>query len=289
LAANDKINSKNNPSLKNSSSIYSGTTDLLEQKAWMEDYAFHNKGHRAKWKDRADMEMWVTPSVGYRNWSNNTNEAAAMAYTANNASAAGKSVDQKPSLNLEAGVGIGYSFAKNMKLKMGVQMNYTSYGIRADQTNHPIATTLMLNDLSTGRPYLTTRTSTLSNSSGLQPITVHSTTYQVSVPVGLTVKLAGNEKMGWHAGATLQPSFVMGGMTNFISTDKSGYVSDATLLRRWNMSTGVETYLDYKMNGFSLQVGPQFRYQLFSTYTRKYTVNENLYNMGIKVGLVKNF
>ena len=95
--------------------------------------------------------------------------------------------------------------------------------------------------------------------------------------------------MEWHAGATIQPSFIFGGTTNFISSDYRSYVSDPSLLRRWNMNTGIETYVNYKMNGYTLQVGPQFRYQLLSTYTKKYTVNENLYNMGLKVGLVKNF
>jgi len=264
--------------------------DPNDQKAWMEDYALHNKAERKKWKDRVAMELYVTPSLGYRNLSNNiNNQAAAQGYAAPSGTSNNRTVSQKPSLNLEAGFDLAYSVAKNLRVKTGVQVNYTSYGINADQTNHPIATTLLLNDPNTGLPYLTARTSTLSNSSGLQPVTIHNTTYQISVPVGLAVKIAGNSKMEWHAGASIQPSFVFGGMTNFISSDYSSYVSDASLLRKWNMNAGVESYLSYKMKGFNLQVGPQFRYQLFSTYTKQYTNNENLYNVGIKVGLVKHF
>ncbi len=284
-AVNENIASKNSRPAINSQS-----QPIAEEKAWMEDYALHNKSKRAKWKDRVAMEIYATPSLGYRLLSSNIkDQAAASAYTSNNNSTISKTVSQKPALNLEAGVDFAYSFAKRLKLKTGVQLNYTSYGVHADETNHPILTTLMLNDPQTGRPYLTARTSTLSNSSGLQAVTVHNTTYQVSVPVGLALKLAGNNKMEWHIGASIQPSFVFGGLTNFISSDYNSYVSDPSLLRRWNMNTGVETYLNYKMNGFTLQVGPQFRYQLLSTYTKKYTVNENLYNIGIKVGLVKNF
>jgi len=264
--------------------------DPNDQKAWMEDYALHNKAQRKKWKDRVAMELYVTPSVGYRNMSSNINNpAAAQSYAAPSGSSNNRTVSQKPSLNLEAGFDLAYSVAKNLRVKTGVQVNYTSYGINADQTNHPIATTLLLNDPNTGLPYLTARTSTLANSSGLQPVTIHNTTYQISVPVGLAVKIAGNSKMEWHAGASIQPSFVFGGMTNFISSDYSSYVSDASLLRKWNMNAGVESYLSYKMKGFNLQVGPQFRYQLFSTYTKQYTNNENLYNVGLKVGLVKHF
>ena len=272
----------------NTASSNNTAVDPNEQKASLEDYALHNKSQRKKWKDRVAMELYVTPSIGYRNLSSNVkNQSVAQSFGAGNST--NRSVSQKPSLNLEAGFDLAYSVRKNLRVKGGVQLNYTSYGVNADQTNHPILTTLMLNDPYTGLPYLTSRTSTLSNSSGLQSVTVHNTTFQVSVPVGFAVKLAGNNKVEWHAGASIQPSFVFGGKTNFISTDYSSYVSDPSLLRKWNMNTGIETYLNYKMNGFNLQVGPQFRYQILSTYSKKYTVNENLYNVGIKVGLVKNF
>lgn len=288
-SATENLTVKNIPAVTAGNGNNNKKTVSTEEKAWMEDYALHNKPGRNKWKDRVAMELYVTPGMSYRNLSNNvTNEAAAQAY--NGASTPNsKSVSQKPGLGLEAGFGLSYSFAKNLRLKSGVQLNYTSYGINADQTNHPILTTLMLNDPNTGRPYLDARTSSLSNSSGLQSVTVHNNTFQISIPVGLAVKLAGNNNLEWYAGASIQPSFVFGGATHFISSDYSSYVSDPTLLRRWNMNTGFETYLNYKMRSYTLQVGPQFRYQLFSTYTKKYTVDENLYNMGLKVGLVKSF
>ena len=261
-----------------------------EDKAWMEDYALYNKLARKKWKDRVSMEVYATPSIGYRSTGSNMKEDASTASLVSNAGGgSNKTLNQKPALNLEAGIGLTYSFAKNLRLKGGVQVNYTSYGINADQTNHPILTTLMLNDPATGRSFLSTRASTLSNSSGLNPVTVHNNTYQVSIPVGVALKLAGNNKMEWYAGASLQPSFIMGGSTHFISSDYNSYVSDASLLRKWNMNTGVETYVNYKLGGYSIQVGPQLRYQLLSTYNNKATTSEKLYNMGLKVGLVKGF
>lgn len=262
-----------------------------EDKAWMEDYALHNRSVRKKWKDRVAMELYATPGIGYRHFSSNakTDAATTTLLASTGVTNTDKNVSQKPSLGLEAGFGLTYSFTKNIRLKGGVQLNYTSYGVNADQTNHPIQTTIMLNDPNTGRPYLSARTSTLSNSYGLQPVTVHNKTYQISLPVGVALKLAGNAKMEWYAGASIQPSFVFGGATHFISSDYNNYVSDISLLRKWNMNAGVETYLSYKLGAYSLQVGPQFRYQLLSTYTNKYTLNEHLYNMGLKVGVVKGF
>ena len=190
---------------------------------------------------------------------------------------------------METGVGLSYSLSRFIQLKAGIQLNYTSYGISADQTNHPILTNLLLNGPNTGNLFLAANTSTFSNSSGLQPVTLHNTTYQFSLPVGMAIKLAGNNNLSWYAGATLQPSFVIGGTANLISSDYKNYITDATLLRKWNMNTGFETYVNYKLGSYTLKVGPQLRYQLLSTYDSKYTFSEKLYNMGIKVGVVKGF
>ena len=190
---------------------------------------------------------------------------------------------------METGLGLSYSLSRFIQIKAGIQLNYTSYGISADQTNHPILTNLLLNGPNNGNLYLAANTSTFSNSSGLQPVTLHNTTYQFSLPVGMAIKLAGNKNLSWYAGATLQPSFVIGGTANLISSDYKNYITDATLLRKWNMNTGFETYVNYKLGSYTLRVGPQLRYQLLSTYDSKYTFSEKLYNMGIKVGVVKGF
>jgi len=101
--------------------------------------------------------------------------------------------------------------------------------------------------------------------------------------------LWGNDKLAWYTGATIQPTFVAGGKAYLISADRNNYVADPSLIRKWNLNTGIESYITYKFDGFSLQAGPQYRRQLMSTYYNKYTVNEKLSNVGIKLGLIKNF
>jgi hypothetical protein len=267
-------------------------TITTEDKVWMEDYAFHNKSRRKQWQDRTASEIYFTPSVGFRNFSNNSsvdvNTANSFAGTPLNGSL-NDAVNQKPGLGLEIGAGLVYNAAKNIRLKIGVQANYTSYVINASETNHPTLTNIMLNDASTGYPYMVSRASTLSNTSGYKGSHIPNTTYQLSLPVGFALKLAGNSNLEWYAGATIQPTFVFGGKANLISFDRKNYVKDASLIRQWNLNSGIETYIHYKFAGSTLQVGPQFRYQLGSTYSKKYTLNENLYNVGIKVGLLKNF
>jgi len=265
-------------------------TMSAEDKSWIEDYAFHNKSKRKKWQDRTTLELYITPSVGYAKLSNDPKYNMPAAAPSLSAGAdANETVDHTPGLGLEAGFTLNYSLAKNLRVKAGIQANYTSYGINADEINHPVLTTLMLIDPNSGFPYMHPASSTLGNAPGSQPVKVHNRTYQVSVPIGFAIKLSGNNKLEWFAGATVQPTFVMGGKAYLISADRRNYVADASLIRKWNINTGFETYINYKFDGFTLQAGPQFRYQLLSTYYKKYTVNENLSNIGLKLGIVKTF
>ena len=267
-------------------------TISTEEKAWIEDYAFHNKSKRKKWQDRTAIEFYVTPNVGYRKITNDSkyNVAAVSSPTLYTAAGidANKAVSQKPGLGLEVGVGINYAIAKNIRVKAGIQANYTNYGVNATETNHPILTTLMLIDANSGYPYMHSVATTLSNTSGSQPVKVHNKTYQVAIPIGVALKLSGNSKLEWYTGATIQPTMVFGGKAYLISADRKNYVADASSIRKWNVNTSIETYINYKFDGFTLMAGPQFRYQLLSTYNKKYTVKENLFNAGIKIGIVKN-
>lgn len=280
-AATDKANTKNTVSTDN------------DPRPWMEDYALHNKPAKRNWKDYVNTEFYFTPSVGYRNLQNNAYPASAassgFSNTGNPANGdVNNAVSHKPALNLEAGVAFAYAATKWLKVKAGVQFNYSSYGIDADKTIHPTLTNLRLNG-DDGHSYLSPRTSAVSNVSSSKPVLIHNTTFQVSVPVGFSVKLAGFNKLQWYLGGTIQPSYVLGGKANLISSDYQNYISDASLLRKWNVHYGVETYVMYKWAGYTIQLGPQYRYQLLSTYSKKYSIRENMYNAGIKFGVIRNF
>jgi|GEM_PF-523107 len=259
-----------------------------EEKAWIEDFAFHNKPVRKKWKDQVVMEFYATPSISYRFARNEIEGQNASAFASNDIN---RVSNQKPGLGLEAGVGIAYAFAKNLRFKAGVQLNYTNYGIKARETNHPILTSLLMNDPVTGLTYSSTRPSTLINGNVYtgQAVILRNRTYQVSIPLGLAYKLASNKKVDWYAGASIQPSYVFGGNAYLLTADLKNYVTEPSALRRWNFNTGIETYIHYKIGSMSIQAGPQFRYQLQSTYGKQYTTSEKLYNIGLKLGIVKGF
>jgi hypothetical protein len=62
------------------------------------------------------------------------------------------------------------------------------------------------------------------------------------------------------------------------------------MMRRFNLNTSIETFISLTLkNGAVLNAGPQLRYQLLSTYDKRYSYDEKLYNLGIKLGITRNF
>lgn len=123
----------------------------------------------------------------------------------------------------------------------------------------------------------------------MQPVTLHNRTYQVSMPIGLSYKLSSNKNVEWFIGATAQPSYIFGGKAHLISSDLKNYVSDPSSIRTWNLNIGLETYMNYRLGAYSLRVGPQVRYQVYSTYRKDIALIEKPYAVGLKFGIVKGF
>lgn len=266
----------------------------IEDKKWMDDYVLHNKKPGRKWKNRLSYQIYVTPSVGYRTLKKNTrfDQPAASSLISNPAQLNTRdySLNHSSALNLEAGSNIILSLSKKFRFKAGLQLNYTNYSITAYELNHPTFTTLMLNNLNNGYPELSARSTTIANSTGLASKYLDNNTYQLSIPIGADFKIAGKNKLKWYAGVAVQPTFIAGGHSYLISSDLKNYVNGNNLMRKFNLNGGLETFVTYKTkNGIILNAGPQFRYQFLSSYSKQYTYDENLYNMGIKIGMTRNF
>jgi hypothetical protein len=263
------------------------TTDA--EKAWIESYALQNKPTSKKWKGRLGYQFYVTPAVNYRKLTTKTKYSATPFAEGD----INKSISQKPGVGIEAGFGLNYAVAKKLQFKGSVQFNYTSYNIAADQTNHPVATDILLNDPASGLSYSSARTTTISNgynaSAALTPVTLHNRTYQISIPLGLAYKISSKNNVDWFAGTSIQPSYVFGGNAHIISSDLKKYVSEPSSIRSWNLNLGFETYMNFKMGTYNLQVGPQVRYQVQSTYKSNVALIEKPYAVGIKFGLTKGF
>lgn len=257
-------------------------------KSWIEDFAMHHKPVAKKWAGKLSWTAYITPSVVYRNLRNNSPDKLVETNPDYNNADIDRVVKHKPSFGAETGIGLLYDVRKKIRLKAGIQLNYTRYNAMAYENHHPIASSILLNNINGDGVYESFQSSPYSNAGGLTPVKLHNQTYQVSIPFGLDVKLASlNENISWYAGAALQPTFIMFANSYLISSDRRSYVTDRSLLNRFNVNAGFETYLSIKTENYTWQVGPQFRSQIFTTNSKVYTVEERLMNFGFKVGISK--
>jgi hypothetical protein len=86
---------------------------------------------------------------------------------------------------------------------------------------------------------------------------------------------------------TFQPTYLLNRNSYLITTDYKNYTREPSLVRRWNVNAGVETYVAYNTGTVRWQLGPQFRYQMLSTYQNKYPIKEYLMEYGFKIGVSK--
>ena len=282
----DKLNEAEKESTSKISKVKIGLTN--EEKAWIENFSLENAPLKNKWKSRFALSFYTSPAVNYRKLS--TASKGSSTPFAN--SDINSVLSQKPGFGIEAGLGLSYAVAKRLQVKAGFQFNYTNYNIKADQTNHPILTAIVLNDPSTGNSYSAARISTVSNSfnsNPIRPVTLHNTTYQISIPIGFAYKISSQKNVDWFAGASVQPTYVFDGKAHLISSDLKSYVSDPSTINSWNLNLGFETYMNFKVGVFNLQVGPQVRYQVNSTYRKNVALIEKPYAVGLKFGLTKGF
>ena len=261
---------KDNAAVANTAMVLSNT-----DKAWVDNYALYNRPVPKKWAGKLGWQLYITPSVVYRNLKNIVPGSIDI----------NKEVAQHPSVGLEIGGGIIYPIFKGVRIKTGLQFNFTRYNTDAFENSHPVATSITLND--EGQYYHASRTTPFSNNGGITPVKLHNDTYQLSIPIGLDFKILGNDNLQWNVGTTIQPAYVFGGKSYLISSDKRNFIKETSLLNRWNLDAGFETFISYKVDGFTFQVGPQFRKQIFTTNTKMYTVEEKLNNYGIKFGITK--
>lgn len=239
--------------------------------------------------NRLEWMFFFAPTISYRKLTENksylrsSSAGAAFNYTAlydvNNV------VTHKPDIGLEFGATTKYSLTKNIKLRAGLQFNINRYDIKAFKYVPEIAT------IALNTRYRVDSLSTMSNYrnfNGGKTDWLQNFYFQISAPVGVEVKLHGNDKMHIGVASTVQPTYVIGDRAYLITSDYKNYAQVPWLIRRWNVNTNLETFVAYSTNKVKWQVGPQVRYQLLSSFVSEYPVKENLFDFGFKVGVSLN-
>ncbi len=258
-----------------------------EEKLLNEVNVSKNKKHISKLKENGSMNYYITPSVGYRSIAKLTDyknsSVPSNSFSSYNNITSLDQMKDVLAINVEIGAVLQYKLSNNLVFKTGLQANYTNYISKVTDLGHSTQVSLAASGLQN-----TSRSSSYNTKEGTTSL--NKTTWQVALPIGLDIKIAGNDKLKWYVGGTAQPTYILGGSAFVLSDDARNYISENALLRKWNLNTSIETFVSFKPSAnVTLNVGPQFRYQLFSSYKKTYHYSEKLYNVGVKVGLTTNF
>ena len=258
-----------------------------KQSNWLQDHALQHlvpvSQHRLNW------QVYFSPTVNYRTLSGPDyapikpaipNVPYALIHFGN----INNYVDHSPAFGYNVGTGMIYRITRNISFKAGVQFNYSSYYVQAYTSDRQPAT-LTLNSY---YGYITdSLTSTIGNFGGNSRVELRNKYYTLSAPVGMELRVMGNGRLQVHIAGTLEPSYLLNTNSYLLTNDYTRYIKEPSLFRRWNVNGGLEAFLSYQTGGLRWQLGPQFRYQLYSSYKNAYPVRENLIEYGIKIGISK--
>lgn len=240
-------------------------------------------------RKKLSWEVYFSPTISYRKLGENKdfiNSAQATNSSLNYYTAIAdinSLVTHKPDLGLQLGFTTGYPLSKNMKIIAGLQFNVSKYDILAYTYSSEVATIAL--NTGTGSNSVSTFTN-YRNFSGNNAGWLSNLYFSASLPVGLELKLTSSSKAQIGIAATVQPTYILGDRAYLISTDYKNYVEMPSLTRRWNVSGGVEAFASYSTGKIQWKVGPQFRYQMLSSFKQSYPVREHLFDFGLKIGVM---
>lgn len=241
---------------------------------------------------KASWQLYATPTVSYRKLTGQASSASyqysTFSYSTNSVFArdVNDAVRHKPGIGLEIGTSMLYPLGKKLTLKTGLQLNYNQYQIEAYRGVPEIANYGMNNVGYGGRIPIST-ISYYRNADGYRPATLRNEHYMISMPIGLDLIVAGNKKTNFSIASSIQPTYVFANYSYLISSNLKNYAKEPSLNKRWNINSSFEANVNIQKGDYTLSFGPQFRYQMMSSFKNKYPIKENLMDMGLKLGVTR--
>lgn len=264
--------------------------DDRHQISWLQDQAIQHltpvKKHKLDW------QIYFSPTNNYRklsggDYANSKIIVQNIPLALLHIGSANDFVDHTPAIGYEVGGSMIYGITRNLSFKAGLQFNYSRYFIKAYTSNLELAT-ITLNSYYGYLADSITAYTNLRNFGGKSERRLQNRYFQLSVPVGMELRVMGNGKLQLNVGATIQPTYLLNRNSYLLTSDYTSYTKEPSLFRRWNINGSLEAFVSYQMGGTRLQIGPQFRYQLLSTYTDQYPLKENLMEYGFKIGISRS-
>lgn len=256
---------------------------------WLHDYAVYTLPPTPG-KSRILLQFTLTPTVNYRSLSGGDyptpKDAEGAPIPSSHPQGVQNWVNLSPGFGFEFGSNVLYRVTRNLSVKGGLQFGFTRYQMPAyiskpQQSNSP---------LDSYYGYYTDSLTAMTNNgsySGKTTQTLTNNFYEVAAPIGFELRILGNEQLQFNIAASIQPSFLLNTDPYMLSTDYSTYTRQPSKYRRWNLSGEAEAFLSYQTGPLRWQIGPEFRYQMLSTYLANYPINENVKGYGLKFGITK--
>jgi len=248
-----------------------------------------NSYQRQKHSPRFRWQLHFTPTVSYRSLKEDQKFIAQARMNLSAAPLAASTelsnvINHRPDLGMQLGLLGSYPLGKRLDLITGLQFNVSKYDIKAFNYPTEVATIALVNAWG-GPTAVTTVTSFRSNGFMNKASWLRNYYYSLSAPVGLEWRILGKKQNHWGFSTTIQPTYMVGNRSYIISMDYQNYAEVPYLINKWNLNVGLETYAKFTVGKTDFRVGPQVRYQLFSSFKKGYPVSEHLYDFGVKLGI----
>ena len=228
-------------------------------------------------------QVYFGPSVSYRRLQGESiryyNAILGYSYSPD----VNKAVTHKPDIGFEVGGALTFGVSRTVRFKTGIQVNVNQYDIMAYHSTPEMA------PLSPGGLGHTgiSAVSRYRNFNGFSKTWLKNQHIMLSLPIGAEVVLFGNNRVQFQVAGTLQPTYVLNNQAYMISTNMKNYAQEPSLYNRLNLAAGAEAYFTIKAGSYKWMIGPQVRYQLFSSYKQAYPITEHLTDYGFKIGIMK--
>jgi len=281
----------NTPSLKSDGQKEFNDKNMVDNflKDHENDIALHTITKPNTVKHTFGFQIYVAPSFSYRNLIEDKSmqkETNSGPVGINYVTDVNNVVRHKPGTGIEAGLGILYNLSDKVRIKSGLQFNVRQYSINAYRSNREIASIALIG---TNRIDTVNTVAVYRNYNGYSSTELVNRYYQVAVPIGVEWEVIGNRKVQVNVAASIQPTYLINRNAYLLSTNFKNYTENPDMVRAWNLNSNLEAFISYHVGDFKWQVGPQIRYQPYSTFIRQYPIKEHLLDYGVKVGVSKTF
>jgi len=239
-----------------------------------------NPASKSKWS----LQLYASPIVSYRRLSNLNRNSKFVPVAINFDNNIDDYVRHKPAIGFELGTKVQYNLTNSLSLYVGAQLNYSRYYIDA-YNYHTEKASIALNSFPVADTV--SKYTSIRNFEGYYPEQLQNQYFQLSMPIGAELKLLGNRRLQLSIAGSIQPTYLISSNSYLLSSDFKNYVQNPDLARKFNVHTNFEAFVSYRIGGLKWQLGPQFRYQLLSSYTNEYAIREYLTEFGFKLGVSK--